>query len=63
MPDLKTRMIFISYAWTYNEDYWTLVNWFKEEPNLSWKNYSAPSHDGLLDTTDRGLKQGLTSEP
>ena len=59
MPQLKTRMIFISHAWSYNQDYWTMVGWFNDEPNFSWKNCSVPSHDGLPDKTSKGLTDGI----
>ena len=62
MPALKQRMIFISHAWQYNEHYWTLVNWFNEEPNFAWKNCSVPSHDGLPDKTSKGLSEGMTRQ-
>ena len=62
MPILKTRMIFISHAWSYNNDYWTLVRWFNEEPNFDWKNCSVPSHDGLPDRTISGLQAGITRQ-
>lgn len=62
MPSLKNRMIFISHAWSYNEHYWTLVNWFNEEPNFSWSNCSVPSHDGLPDKTSKGLSEGMTRQ-
>jgi hypothetical protein len=62
VPDLKQRMIFISHAWQYHSDYWTLVNWFDNEPNFAWSNCSVPSHDGLPDKTVTGLKQGLSRQ-
>ncbi len=62
MPVLKTRMVFISHAWQYNEHYWTLVNWFNEEPNFDWKNCSVPSHDALPDKTSKGLSEGMTRQ-
>ena len=62
MPELKTRMIFISHAWSYNEHYWTLVNWFNEETNFSWKNCSVPSYDALPDKTSKGLSDGMTRQ-
>ena len=62
MPQLKTRMIFISHAWEYNDDYWKLVNWFNEAPNFSWKNCSVPSHDALPDKTKKGLKEAITRQ-
>ena len=62
MPILKKRMIFISHAWQYNEHYWTLVNWFNDEPNFSWSNCSVPSHDALPDKTSKGLSAGMTRQ-
>ncbi len=62
MPILKNRMIFISHAWQYNTHYWTLVNWFNEEPNFSWKNCSVPSHDALPDKASTGLSTGMTRQ-
>jgi predicted molibdopterin-dependent oxidoreductase YjgC len=62
MPELKTKMIFISHAWAYNEHYYTLEKWFNEEPNFSWKNCSVPSHDGLADKTSKGLSEGMTRQ-
>lgn len=62
MPTLKNRMIFISHAWSYNNHYWTLVNWFNEEPNFFWSNCSVPSHDALPDKTSKGLSEGMTRQ-
>jgi len=62
MPILKDRMIFISHAWSYNEHYLTLVKWFNEEPNFSWRNCSVPSHDSLPDKTHRGLAEGMSRQ-
>lgn len=62
MPQLTPRMLFISHAWTYDSHYWTLVSWFNDANNFSWKNCSVPNHDGLTDTTLSGLKKGLTRQ-
>ena len=62
MPPLKTRMIFISHAWKYDEHYHTLVKWFNEEANFSWSNCSVPSHDALPDKTSKGLSAGMTRQ-
>lgn len=56
MPELRTRMLFISHAWAYDNHYLTLVNWFENEPNFSWKNCSVPNHDALPDKTIKGLQ-------
>lgn len=62
MPELKTRMLFISHAWKYEEHYNKIVDWFNAEPNFSWKNCSVPSDDKLPDKTTAGLKSGLTNQ-
>ena len=62
MPELKTRMLFISHAWAYDDHYWKLVEWFDDEPNFSWKNCSVPNHDALQDKTSRGLSDGMTRQ-
>jgi hypothetical protein len=62
MPDVKTRMLFISHAWKDNEHYWTIVKWFNEEPDFSWRNCSVPSHDGLVDNTNKGLEAEMTRQ-
>ncbi len=62
MPSLKTRTLFISHAWEYDEHYWKLVNWFNEESNFDWKNCSVPSHDSCDETTEKGLKECLTRQ-
>lgn len=62
MPELKTRMLFISHAWSYDAHYWKLVGWFNEAPNFSWKNCSVPNHDALSDKTSAGLSAGMTRQ-
>jgi len=62
MPELKTRMIFVSHAWRYSDHYKTIVKWFNEAPNFSWKNCSVPSDDALIDKTSRGLSDGMTRQ-
>jgi hypothetical protein len=62
MPELKTRMIFISHAWTYSSHYWTVVGWFNDANNFAWKNCSVPSHDSLTDKTSKGLGEAITRQ-
>ncbi|CAE6837446.1 TIR domain-containing protein [Paraburkholderia haematera] len=62
MPELKNRMLFISHAWQYDSAYNTLVKWFNEEPNFSWRNCSIPSTDALPDKTTKGLAEGITRQ-
>lgn len=62
MPLLKTRMIFISHAWDYNEHYNFVVDCFNNAVNFSWKNCSVPRHDSCEETTKLGLKRCLTRQ-
>jgi len=32
--------IFISHAWTYNDEYYKLENMLEEAPYFNWRNYS-----------------------
>jgi hypothetical protein len=59
MPELRTRMIFISHAWSYESHYLTIEKWFNETANFSWKNCSVPSTDSLPDKTTAGLTAGM----
>jgi len=49
MPDLKLYDLFISHAWKYNSDYYKLEEMLKEASLFSWRNYSVPTHDPLID--------------
>ena len=62
MPELKNRMLFISHAWSYEEHYLKVTQWFNEATNFSWKNCSVPSTDPLSDRTTKGLKDSLTRQ-
>lgn len=62
MPELKSRMLFISHAWQYDQAYLTLVKWFTDEPNFIWKNCSIPSTDALSDKSSKGLAEGITRQ-
>jgi len=62
MPTLKTRNIFISHAWEYEEHYFKLVDWLDDEPNFDWRNYSVPNNDCCEETTTKGLKDCLTRQ-
>ena len=49
---MNTYNIFISHAWKYSSDYNQIVKWLNEaqsEGILTWKNYSVPEHDPLID--------------
>lgn len=57
--------IFISHAWKYSEHYNKIVQWLNEaqsEGKLTWKNYSVPSHDPLIDPNTTVGKTKLKNE-
>lgn len=50
---MSTYNIFISHAWKYSDDYNQIVTWLNEaqqEGLFTWKNYSVPEHDPLIDS-------------
>jgi hypothetical protein len=49
MPALKTYDLFISHAWKYNEDYHRLIKILQNASNFTFRNYSVPEHDPLID--------------
>lgn len=62
---MSTYNIFISHAWKYTEHYNKIVDWLDEaqsEGKLTWKNYSVPSHDPLIDPDTTAGKTKLKSE-
>ena len=62
MPELKTYRIFISHAWTYNENYHRLVKMLNEASYFKWQNYSVPQHNPLGTSTDRELEKALHNQ-
>jgi hypothetical protein len=62
MPLLKIYHVFISHAWTYNDDYYRLVKMLDNAPNFKWKNYSVPKHDPLIDPNSPRGKIALIKE-
>lgn len=57
--------IFISHAWKYSEHYSKIVQWLNEaqkEGRLTWKNYSVPEHDPLINPDSSGGKKQLKEE-
>lgn len=58
MPELKTYDLFLSHAWKYNDDYHRLVKLLKDASYFSWRNYSVPEHDPVIDpNTHVGYKK------
>ena len=61
--------LFISHAWKYSEHYYKIVQWLNEaqdEGFFTWKNYSVPKHDPLIDPSSiigqRTLKKELIDQ-
>lgn len=57
--------IFISHAWKYSEHYNKIVQWLnvaQNEEKLTWKNYSVPEHDPLIDPNSAGGIKQLKEE-
>lgn len=49
MPALRKYNVFISHAWSYNEEYYRIERFLNEAPNFLWNNLSVPKHDPILD--------------
>ena len=59
MPPLKTYDLFISHAWTYNDEYYRLIGLLDDASNFKYRNYSVPEHDPLGTRTGQQLWQAL----
>lgn len=55
------KNIFISHAWEYNDDYYTIINWL-DEALIVYHNYSVPEHDPLDAGNTGKLKASLTEQ-
>ncbi len=62
MPYLKNYGLFISHAWRYNDDYYRLLKLLDAAPYFSYRNYSVPEHDPVLDPDDEGDRKKLVKE-
>ncbi|MFM2399882.1 MAG: hypothetical protein RL341_2039 [Pseudomonadota bacterium] len=58
MPQLYPYRLFISHAWSYNAEYYKLVEMFNNYPNFDFRNYSVPQHDSF-DTSEKLTKKLL----
>ena len=47
MPNLKTYDLFISHAWTYDDEYYRLIRFLDRARWFKYRNYSVPQHDPL----------------
>lgn len=59
MPTLRTYDLFISHAWTYNDDYYRLVGLLDSARNFDWRNFSVPEHDPLHNGSSAQLRAAL----
>ena len=59
MPQLHRYRIFISHAWSYNAEYYRLVNRLDKAPNFLYANYSVPEHDPVDANNNSKLKEQL----
>ena len=59
MPALKTYDIFISHAWSHNDDYYRLIDLLNAAPNFKWRNYSVPEHDPADANSATKLREAL----
>lgn len=59
MPALRTYNVFISHAWKYNDQYYKLESMLDAASNFSWKDYSVPIHDPLVDPKTKIGKEKL----
>ena len=62
MPQLHRYRIFISHAWTYNSDYYRLIELLDEAPNFLYSNYSVPEHDPVDANNNTKLKEELRQQ-
>ena len=62
MPALKTYDLFISHAWTYNDEYYRLIGFLNDAPRFQYRNYSVPEHDPLGTRTSHQLWEALTRQ-
>lgn len=62
MPSLKTYDLLISYAWFYSKGYNRAVELLNEAQNFTWRNYSVPKHDPVIDPKTEVGQRKLTSE-
>ncbi len=62
MPALRRYYGFISHAWTYNEEYYRLVDMLAKANNIDFHNYSVPEHNPLTPRNLRGLGPALENQ-
>lgn len=60
----RTYNLFISHAWRYDEQYYRLVGFLDSAKvsGFSWKNFSVPKHDPVVDPDEPIGRAKLTKE-
>jgi len=56
VPSIEKVRLFISHAWDYNQQYYSLVNLLRERPYFDFYNHSVPQYDPLDARTVRELE-------
>ena len=59
MSGPRTYNLFISHAWSYNAEYYRLVDLLDGDLYFYWRNYSVPEHDPLGTRTESALSSAL----
>ncbi len=62
MLPLKNYRVFISHAWTHNDEYYRLIDMFDAAKRFSWTNYSVPEHDPKDAENKEKLVQALYNQ-
>ena len=62
MPQLHRYRIFVSHAWTHNDDYYRLIEFLDDAPNFIYANYSVPEHDPVDANNNTKLKEELRQQ-
>jgi len=62
MPALRTYKVFISHAWSYNDEYNSVVQRLNDAPYFDWQNLSVPEHDPVIAGNTGELKKLLRDQ-
>ena len=62
MPTLKTYDLFISHAWTDNDEYYRILEFLNSAQRFQYRNYSVPEHDPLHTSTNNQLLEALVRQ-
>jgi len=62
MPELHRYRLFISHAWTYNDEYNRIIQFLNQASNFIYSNYSVPEHDPVIAGNTSKLKEELRQQ-